>query len=119
MLRTRAGQAITLLDLLSTRRSSRPGHVLRERSPDRRRDERPARHAVGIGAVKYADLSTQREQGLRLRRCDRMLSLEGNTSVYLQYADARAARVLRGRAWRRRRPAGRSSRPSPPSARWR
>jgi arginyl-tRNA synthetase len=49
--------------------------------------------AVGIGAVKYADLCTDREKDYAFD-WDRMLALEGNTSVYLQYANARVLSVI-------------------------
>jgi arginyl-tRNA synthetase len=91
MLRTRAGQAATLMGLLSEAVTS-AGEVLRERSPDLDVDAELAAQ-IGIGAVKYADLSTQRERDY-VFSLERMLSLEGNTSVYLQYANARALRVL-------------------------
>jgi arginyl-tRNA synthetase len=91
MLRTRAGQAVTLMGLLSDAVES-AGQVLRERSPDIEVDAALAAQ-IGIGAVKYADLSTQRERDY-VFSLERMLSLEGNTSVYLQYANARALRVL-------------------------
>ncbi len=91
MLRTRAGQAVTLMGLLSDAVQS-AGEVLAERSPAVGVDEDLAA-AIGIGAVKYADLSTQRERDY-VFSLERMLSLEGNTSVYLQYANARALSVL-------------------------
>ncbi|MER6798601.1 arginine--tRNA ligase, partial [Amycolatopsis mediterranei] len=50
--------------------------------------------AVGIGAVKYADLSGDRERDY-VFAWDRMLAYEGNTSVYLQYAHARTQSLLR------------------------
>jgi arginyl-tRNA synthetase len=49
---------------------------------------------IGIGAIKYADLSTDREKDYTFS-FERMLALEGNTSVYLQYANARALSVVR------------------------
>jgi arginyl-tRNA synthetase len=91
MLRTRAGKAITLMGLLSDAVES-AGRVLAERSPEVGVDPALAA-AIGIGAVKYADLSTQRERDY-VFSLERMLSLEGNTSVYLQYANARALSVL-------------------------
>ena len=82
--------------------------------------------AVGIGAVKYADLSTARESAY-LFDWDRMISFRGNTGPYLQYATARirsifrrAAEAGRGPATRRPPPAGRASRsPQARSGRWR
>jgi arginyl-tRNA synthetase len=50
--------------------------------------------AAGIGAVKYADLSTSRTKDYSFD-VDRMVSLNGNTSVYLQYAHARIRSILR------------------------
>jgi arginyl-tRNA synthetase len=49
---------------------------------------------VGIGAVKYADLATSRTKDY-VFDLDRMVSLSGNTGVYLQYAHARVRSVLR------------------------
>jgi arginyl-tRNA synthetase len=50
--------------------------------------------AVGIGAVKYADLSTARESAY-LFDWDRMISFRGNTGPYLQYATARIKSIFR------------------------
>lgn len=50
--------------------------------------------AAGIGAIKYADLSNARVKDYVFDP-DRMVSLTGNTSVYLQYAHARTCSVLR------------------------
>jgi arginyl-tRNA synthetase len=50
--------------------------------------------AVGIGAVKYADLSTDRTRDYRFD-WERMLSFDGNTGPYLQYAHARICSIFR------------------------
>ena len=50
--------------------------------------------AIGIGAVKYADLSQNRQSNY-VFSFDRMLSLKGNTAPYLQYAHARIRSILR------------------------
>jgi len=50
--------------------------------------------AVGIGAVKYADLSTDRARDYRFD-WDRMLAFDGNTAPYIQYAHARVRSILR------------------------
>jgi len=50
--------------------------------------------AVGIGAVKYADLSGNRTSDYRFS-FDKMLSTEGNTSTYMQYAFARGRSIFR------------------------
>jgi arginyl-tRNA synthetase len=90
MLRTRSGAPVLLVELLGEA-IERAAAVLAERGmvPDR-----DLARAIGIGAVKYADLSSDREKDY-VFSWDRMLSLEGNTSVYLQYANARARSVLR------------------------
>jgi arginyl-tRNA synthetase len=49
---------------------------------------------VGIGAVKYADLLPNRQSDY-VFNWDKMLSLQGNTAPYLQYAYARIASILR------------------------
>ena len=49
---------------------------------------------VGIGAVKYADLSTDRIKDY-VFDWDRMLSFDGNTAPYLQYAHARICSIFR------------------------
>jgi arginyl-tRNA synthetase len=92
MLRTREGAPVRLVDLL--RESvARATQVLAERAPDVQDSPELAR-AIGIGAVKYADLAGDREKDY-VFSYERMLALEGNTSVYLQYANARARSVLR------------------------
>ena len=50
--------------------------------------------SIGIGAVKYADLCVDREKDY-VFWFERMLSLEGDTALYLQYANARARSVIR------------------------
>jgi arginyl-tRNA synthetase len=90
MLRTRSGAPVLLVDLLSEA-IERAAGVLAERGMDPDTD---LARAIGIGAVKYADLSSDREKDY-VFSWHRMLSLEGNTSVYLQYANARARSVLR------------------------
>ena len=51
-------------------------------------------HAVGIGAVKYADLSKHRSSDYNFN-FEQMLSFEGNTAPYLMYAYTRVASVFR------------------------
>jgi arginyl-tRNA synthetase len=69
--------------------------VVAEKSPDLPPDEfEHVVQAAGIGAVKYADLSNARVKDYVFDP-DRMVSLTGNTSVYLQYAHARTCSVLR------------------------
>jgi arginyl-tRNA synthetase len=49
---------------------------------------------IGIGAVKYADLAINRESNY-IFNWDKMLSFEGNTSLYMQYAYARIQSIFR------------------------
>jgi arginyl-tRNA synthetase len=63
-----------------------------ERLTDEERNE--VARAVGTGAVKYADLSSDRARDYRFD-WDRMLSFDGNTGPYLQYAHARSCSILR------------------------
>ncbi len=79
----------------STRPSSAPATKSCERSHDLGPQElEQVVQAAGIGAVKYADLSTSRAKDYAFD-LDRMVSLNGNTSVYLQYAHARVRSILR------------------------
>ena len=64
------------------------------RARDRRYGKSSTKTRVGIGAVKYADLSTARESAY-LFDWDRMISFRGNTGPYLQYATARIRSIFR------------------------
>jgi arginyl-tRNA synthetase len=57
-------------------------------------DEIEVARTLGIGAVKYADLSTERARDY-VFDFDRMLAFEGNTAPYLQYAHARIRSIFR------------------------
>ncbi|WP_410604196.1 arginine--tRNA ligase [Amycolatopsis sp. lyj-90] len=91
-MKTRAGESVRLSDLLAEA-VSHAAEVLEGRgdlSPGVREEVAPA---IGIGAIKYADLSGDRERDY-VFSWERMLSKNGNTSVYLQYAHARIRSVL-------------------------
>src|SRR5215475_4422572 len=91
---TRADATTTLISLLHAA-VDRAAKVIAEKSPDLSSDEATARaREIGIGAVKYADLSTSRTRDY-VFDLDRMVSLTGDTGVYLQYAHARAWSILR------------------------
>jgi arginyl-tRNA synthetase len=92
-MRTRTGDTIKLVDLL-TEAVTQAAAVVAERSELDAPDQRKVAEAVGIGAVKYADLSGDRERDYTFD-WGRMLAKEGNTSVYLQYAHARTRSILR------------------------
>jgi arginyl-tRNA synthetase len=94
MLRSRAGQSVRLIDLLDEA-ITRATAVVADKNPDLEGAARDAvARAVGIGAVKYADLSTDRNKDYILDY-DRMLSFDGNTGPYLQYAHARIRSIFR------------------------
>ena len=86
--KTRQGGGSRLLDLLEEA-TARARRLVQAKNPtfDAQTTDRIAR-AVGVGAVKYADLSKNRTSDYVLS-WDAMLSLEGNTAPYLQYAYAR------------------------------
>ncbi|HVW26153.1 MAG TPA: arginine--tRNA ligase [Polyangiaceae bacterium] len=94
MFKTRAGESVRLVDLLDEA-IARARVVVAEKNPelDRETREEVAR-MVGIGAVKYADLSSDRVKGYVFDYA-RMLSFDGNTAPYLQYAHARIRSILR------------------------
>ena len=96
ILRTRAGDTIKLTVLLAEG-VERARAVFDELnpSPDLDEQERAAiAEAVGIGAIKYADLSTARDSEY-VFDWDRMISFKGNTGPYLQYATARIRSIFR------------------------
>jgi arginyl-tRNA synthetase len=94
MLRTRSGDSVRLVDLLDEA-VARAREAITEREPDLPEAEREAvARALGIGAVKYADLSTDRIRDY-VFNWDRMLAFEGDTGPYLQYANARVRSIFR------------------------
>jgi len=91
--KTRTGGTVKLTDLLDEA-ESRALALVRQKNPDLSADElREIAGAVGIGAVKYADLSRQRSSDYSFS-FERMLSFEGNTAPYLLYAYARIASLF-------------------------
>jgi len=92
--KTRAGGTVRLMHLIDEAVDS-ARRTVGEREPDLPADEldRIAEEA-GVGAVKYADLSTSRVKDYTFDIA-RMVSLTGNTSVYLQYAHARIRSIMR------------------------
>jgi arginyl-tRNA synthetase len=90
--RTRSGGSVKLVDLIDEA-VGRAEEVIKDRYDDPELRAQIA-EAVGIGALKYADLSVDRESGYVLD-FDRMLALTGNTGPYLQYATARIRSIFR------------------------
>ena len=92
--KTRSGDTVKLVDLLNEA-VERATRLVREKNPELS-DEQAAHigRVVGIGAVKYADLSKNRTSDY-VFDWDNMLSFEGNTAPYLQYAYTRVQSVLR------------------------
>jgi len=91
--KTREGGTVQLMELLDEAVSRAREAITQRERYDEDELEKIA-EIVGIGAVKYADLSINRESNY-IFDWDKMLSLEGNTSLYLQYAYARIRSILR------------------------
>lgn len=92
--RTRAGDVVGLESLLDEA-VERARKVVNENSPDLPDDERArVAEVVGLGAIKYADLSQNRQSDY-VFDWDRMMAMNGNTATYLQYAYARIRSIFR------------------------
>ena len=93
-LKTRSGENVRLRELLDEA-VQRALAVVEQKNPDLSDGEKDRiARAVGIGAVKYADYSNNRTSDY-VFSFERMLSLEGNTAPYLQYAYARIKSIER------------------------
>jgi arginyl-tRNA synthetase len=90
-LRTRSGEQVKLADLMDEA-VDRAAAVIADRYPDPVQRGQIA-EAVGIGALKYGDLSVARDSSYVLD-FDRLLALTGNTGPYLQYAAARIRSIF-------------------------
>jgi arginyl-tRNA synthetase len=91
---TRKGNVIRLQVLLDEA-ARRARAVVDEKSPQLPEDERAEiAEAVGVGAVRYADLSQNPQSNVTFD-WDRMLALEGNTAPFLMYSYARCRSVRR------------------------
>jgi arginyl-tRNA synthetase len=94
MLKTRSGDPEMLLDLVDVA-IERGAAIVAERAADLPTDEADALGSViGLGALKYAELSSDRIKDY-VFDWDRMLSFDGNTAPYLQYAHARICSIFR------------------------
>ena len=93
-LASRDGEAISLKDLLEESIIRADKSIL-EKNPEMKESERKEiSKMIGIGSVKYADLSVDRNKNY-VFDWDKMLSFDGNTAPYLQYAHARICSIFR------------------------
>ena len=92
--RTRSGDTEKLIDLL-TSGIEQARKILRERDPEMKEEDCQTVAAVlGIGAIKYADLSCHRTSDYTFSY-ERMLKFEGNTAAYLVYSYVRILGIKR------------------------
>ena len=92
--KTRDGGTVKLIDLL-TEAKERAYALVKDKNPSLSEDElRHIGEVVGIGAVKYADLSKHRTSDYSFN-FELMLNFDGNTAPYLLYAYTRVASVFR------------------------
>jgi arginyl-tRNA synthetase len=94
LMKTRSGENVPLRDLLD-QACKRARKIIDEKNPDLSEDEKnDIAEKIGIGAVKYADLSQYRTTDY-VFSWDKMLSLHGNTAPYLQNAYVRIRSIFR------------------------
>ncbi|RUM76182.1 MAG: arginine--tRNA ligase [Sulfurovum sp.] len=91
--KTRDGGVVKLIDLLDEAVMKAKETINNIEEYSQEEIENLAK-TIGIGAVKYADLSMNRESNY-IFNWDNMLSFDGNTSLYLQYAYARIQSIFR------------------------
>jgi arginyl-tRNA synthetase len=92
--KTRTGGTVKLAELLNEA-IERAREVVKDKNPDLTSEEmEEVSRKVGIGAVKYADLSKTRTNDY-VFDWEAMLNLEGNTGPYMQYAYTRIASIFR------------------------
>jgi len=94
LMKTRSGDNVQLTDVL-TEAVERAAAIIAEKSPDLQGDEAAeVARIVGIGAVKFAELSQNRLTDY-VFAWDRMLALQGDTAPYLQYSTVRIRSIFR------------------------
>jgi arginyl-tRNA synthetase len=94
LMKTRSGENVPLRDLLDEA-VQRARKIIEEKNPDLSESEKvEIAQKVGIGAVKYYDLSQYRMTDY-IFSWDRMLSFQGNTAPYLQNAYVRIRSIFR------------------------
>ena len=92
--KTRSGDTVKLADLLDEAEQRAFAVVTEKNRELSETDRRNIARVVGIGAVKYADLLSNRQSDY-VFNWDKMLALNGNTAPYLQYAYARIRSIFR------------------------
>ncbi|WP_130890741.1 arginine--tRNA ligase [Fusobacterium varium] len=91
---TRKGNVIRLEQLLDEGKK-RAYDIVQEKNPNLSEEEKDQiAEIVGVGAIKYADLSQNRQSPI-IFEWDKILTFEGNTAPYLQYSYARIQSILR------------------------
>jgi arginyl-tRNA synthetase len=94
LMKTRSGESVSLKSLLSEA-EDRAMVLVEQKNPDLpEAEKRDVARSIGIGAVKYADLSQARMTDY-VFSWDRMLSFQGNTAPYLQNAYVRVRSIFR------------------------
>ncbi|XAL99052.1 arginine--tRNA ligase [Phycisphaeraceae bacterium D3-23] len=93
MFKTRSGETVRLVDLIDEA-EQRAAAAVKAKNPDLADDAEAIGKVVGIGALKYADLSSDRVKDYKFS-WDRMLALEGNTAPYLINAYVRVCSIFR------------------------
>jgi arginyl-tRNA synthetase len=94
LMKTRSGENVPLRDLLDEA-CERARKIVEEKNPDLSDAEKiDIAQKIGIGAIKYADLSQYRMTDY-VFSWDKMLSLQGNTAPYLQNAYVRIRSIFR------------------------
>jgi arginyl-tRNA synthetase len=92
--KARSGESVRLADLLDDA-ESRASAIVAEKNPDLDEEQRAeVARAVGVGAIKYGDLSSDRVKDY-VFSWQRMLAMDGNTAPYLQYAYTRIRSIFR------------------------
>ena len=92
--KTRSGENVKLKDLLDEA-VTRARQVVEDKNPSLPSEQKDEiANAVGIGAVKYADLSNNLVSDY-VFDWDKMLAMDGNTAPYMQYAYARVQSIFR------------------------
>jgi arginyl-tRNA synthetase len=94
LMKTRSGDNVQLIDVLNEA-VERAARAIAEKNPDLPADEAAqVAETVGIGAVKFAELSQHRLTDY-VFSWDRMLALQGDTAPYLQYSHVRIRSIFR------------------------